>query len=101
MKWLVLAIFGLASMSSYAAVEFTGSDWRYGQVESEIIQVVGISSNDAGETRVTLNLANERQVKLSGPHAAIGLALLGYQGKCIKIIPGKQLSSVSFILQCE
>jgi hypothetical protein len=90
----------LLPISSFATVEFAGGGWYYGTAAAETIKAVGISSDENGETRVVLNVANDRQVKLSGTHTALGLSLTGYQGKCIQIIPGYKFQSVSFILTC-
>lgn len=100
MKLVLLALTLLAG-SAEAAVRFEGGGWGYGGTEKLILKDLGIGGDENGLEQVVLNFEDFRQVILSGPHAAIGLSLTNYVGKCIKVIPGKKFASVDILLNCQ
>lgn len=105
MKWFV-AFLMLASSQAFAEVEFS-TEMRNAYVEGRqsslqiVVSTFGIKTDENGLVRVVLNTKDKGQLILSGAHANIGLALIPFQDKCIKVLPGARFQSVSFITACE
>jgi hypothetical protein len=85
----------------FAAVKFVGDNWRYGGSENKVIQKVGISTSETGVNQVAINFANMEQLIFTDRHVPVGLSLVPYQGRCVRIVPGKNLASVNLVLTCE
>lgn len=99
MKTLILTLlFSFSTSSAFAAVEFRSGRWNLGLGNPAVLETVALTADGSG-SRVILNFAEDRQIILSGEHAAVGLALVNYQGQCIKVMP--KSNGVSFILKCE
>ncbi len=99
MNNLIMALF--FSIPSFAAVEFRGGGWHYGDSQPVTIQSVGVISDEVDSRQVTINFTDQRQLILTGAHVPLGLSLIPLQGKCIRVIPGYQFRSVNLILNCE
>lgn len=86
--------------TSFAAVEFRGNGWHFGDSERLDVKSVGLVANPEEVEKVAINFIDGRQIILTGSHLALGLQMINVQDKCITVIPGYQFKSVNLILNC-
>lgn len=100
MNKVIFTLIALIGLNAWAAVEFRGGNWHYGGAETLVIKNIGVITTEQTPVQVAITFNDNRQMVFTDGHIPLGLSLMPYFGKCVKVIPGYMFKSVNVILNC-